>query len=431
MFEEKKKYLFLIFILYLTLLSGFFFEEDLISGASIDYTKILANKLSLFRSDFFYYFKNYGELDLRHSPIFQIFHIIFLNTFDNDIVFRIVNIHLNLLIVLIFYFCLKIKIKKNILILTSVIFIIPSFRSYSIWPDSFLCGFIFFILSVYFLLKFIETTKNRKRYYAYMNIFALSLSSYLSPNFAVFSIFYLYIFHDYFKISKSLIKIILLNCLLSLPAVFFLFIMGNNFLDLDASTWIKSQTTFSLSNLANKIILLPTIFVVYFIPFLIVDFNKTKIFYLSQIKKLKYYHYLIIILPMMMWKYLSYEEINGVLGGGGLFYNLLKFFNLFEFYLSIISSISIFIILLFILNSLKSTIFIICLMLSNPQLTIYMAYFDLILITCIFLFFDMGVFKIQDLFNKAKNAVIFFSYYLFIFILYILKENYYNFAENI
>ena len=117
--------------------------------------------------------------------------------------------------------------------------------------------------------------------------------------------------------------------------------------------------------------------------------------------------------------------------GGGLFYNLLKFFNLFEFYLSIISSISIFIILLFILNSLKSTIFIICLMLSNPQLTIYMAYFDLILITCIFLFFDMGVFKIQDLFNKAKNAVIFFSYYLFIFILYILKENYYNFAENI
>jgi len=83
------------------------------------------------------------------------------------------------------------------------------------------------------------------------------------------------------------------------------------------------------------------------------------------------------------------------------------------------------------LNSLKSTIFIICLMLSNPQLTIYMAYFDLILITCIFLFFDMGVFKIQDLFNKAKNAVIFFSYYLFIFILYILKENYYNFAENI
>ena len=427
----KNKYHIIVLALYLSLLLGLFLGEDLLGGAANDYNKILRNKLSIFKEDLFYYFKNYEELNLRHSPIFQIIHIFFLNTFNNDFIFRLISIHINLLILVFFYFSLRVRLKKNLIILTAVLFILPSFRSYSIWPDSFLFGFLFFIISIYLSQKFITCDENKKCYYAYLNILSLSIASYISPNFAVFSIFYFYIFFEYFKVSKNLLKIILLNCILSLPAFFYIFVMDNNFLDFDASTWVKSHTTLSLTNLINKIILLPTIFIIYFIPFLIVDFKLTKIFFFSKIKRLNYFHYLLILLPVICFNQLSYEEISNLLGGGGLFYNLLKSFNFSDFFLSIISSISILIILLFTVDNAKSKIFIFCLMLSNPQLTIYSVYFDLILVTCIFLFFDNNDLKFKDMFNKRNNALKFFSYYFFILLLYVFKDNYSNFIQNL
>ena len=168
--KQKKNYVIILF-LYLSLLLGLFLGEDFLAGASIDYTKILTNKLSIFREDLLYYFKNYGELNLRHSPIFQVIHVVFLNIFNDDRVFRFINVHVNLLIVLFFYFSLRFKLKKNSLILISVLFVLPSFRSYTIWPDSFLFGFLFFIIAIYLSQKFIECNKNKKYYYAYLNVF--------------------------------------------------------------------------------------------------------------------------------------------------------------------------------------------------------------------------------------------------------------------
>jgi len=434
MLVKKNRYFILIFILYLTLLLGLFMGEDLLQGAEIDYKNILANKLSIFRNDIIFYFKNYEELGLRHSPIFQIFHITFLNIYENDLFFRIVNIHLNLAIILIFYFSLNLKMRKNLqgnlLILVSILFLMPSFRSYSIWPDSFLSGFIFFMLSVFYLLKFIESDKSKKNYYAYLNIIFLSISSYISPNFATFSIFYFYIFYTYFKLSKDLLKIVLLNITLSLPAFFYLFIMDNNFINTEAQ-WVENLSTFSLHNLANKVIILPTIFIIYFIPFLVIYFNQSKQGLLLHLKKLNYYHYIVILLPFFLIKYFNYAEISKVLGGGGLFYNILKFYDLIEIKLAIISSISIFIILLFSANNLKNSIFIICLILSSPQLTIYNVYFDLILFIYLFLFFNNNLFETVKILRQTKYVKFFFIYYLFILNLYIFKNSFYNLITNI
>ena len=434
MLVKKNRYFILIFILYLTLLLGLFTGEDLLQGAEIDYTNILANKLSIFRNDIIFYFKNYEELGLRHSPIFQIFHITFLNIYENDLFFRIVNIHLNLAIILIFYFSLHLKMRKNLqgnlLILVSILFLMPSFRSYSIWPDSFLSGFIFFMLSVFYLLKFIESDKSKKNYYAYLNIIFLSISSYISPNCATFSIFYFYIFYTYFKFSKDLLKIVLLNITLSLPAFFYLFIMDNNFINTEAQ-WVENLSTFSLHNLANKVIILPTIFIIYFIPFLVIYFNQSKQGLLLHLKKLNYYHYIVILLPFFLIKYFNYAEISKVLGGGGLFYNILKFYDLIEIKLAIISSISIFIILLFSANNLKNSIFIICLILSSPQLTIYNVYFDLILFIYLFLFFNNNLFETVKILRQTKYVKFFFIYYFFILNLYIFKNSFYNLTQNI
>lgn len=425
----KNKYLLFVLLLYLSMFFGLFRGEDLLGAAEADY-KGIKELLNIFRSDFSYYFRNYTELELRHSPVFQIFHIIILNLFNYDIIFKIINIHLNLIIVIVFYFSLKIQIKnyikKNLIILSSIFFIMPSYRAYSIWPDSFLCGFLFFMLSVFFSLKFINCDDEKKNYFAYLNIISLAIASYVSPNFSVFSIFYLFVFYQYFSFSKNLLKIILINLILSLPAFFYIYIMENNFIDMDATKWIKTTTTFSITNLANKIIILPTIFIVYFVPFLIVNFEKIKSNFFLEIKKINFVYYILVISPLIMTNYFSFNEINSTLGGGGLFYNLLKFYDSHVIFLGIISSISILIILLLTNNNLKGKIFILCLILSNPQLTIYAVYFDLILFSCIFLFLNDGLLKIENLLNKIECIKVFFFYYFLILILHALKYQFYN-----
>ena len=428
--KKISNYYIWVFTLYLSLLFGLLIGEDLLGGALFDYEKHLV-KINLLRSDLVYYFLNYGELNFRHSPIFPVFHAIFLNVTNTDIFFRIANLHLNLLIILIFFLTLNLKFKKtskkNLLIISSIILIMPTFRSYSIWPDSFLCGFIFFMFSIYYIIKFIDCASKKKLYYAYLNIIFLCIASYVSPNFSTFSIFYLYIFYKYFNFSKSILKIISLNFIISLPMLFYIFILGNNFLDFDGSHWIKDQTTISLHNIANKIILLPTIFIIYFIPFFILKFSEIKKKFFLIVKNFNYIHYAIIASPIMLIKYFSYYEINMVLGGGGLIFTILQFFDNHLLILTLISSVSIFTIMLLLENNKKNIIFIFCLFLSAPQLTIYTVYFDLILFICIFLFMNEGLLKIDNLLNKNKNIILFFIYYLSIFSLYTVKRDFLTF----
>ena len=75
--------------------------------------------------------------------------------------------------------------------------------------------------------------------------------------------------------------------------------MDNN-LSVQEEQWVDGLDIFSLHNLANKIIILPTIFIIYFIPFLIIYFNQSKQGLLLYLKKLNYYHYIIILLPLFL-----------------------------------------------------------------------------------------------------------------------------------
>ena len=69
---------------------------------------------------------------------------------------RLIHLHLSIPLVIIFYKCLYLKFKnieKSYLILLSlVIFLSPTFRSLSIWPDSRLPGLLFFTITIYFFL---------------------------------------------------------------------------------------------------------------------------------------------------------------------------------------------------------------------------------------------------------------------------------------
>ena len=224
-----------VILIYFSLLLGFFLNEDSLGGALADYNSH-AHIAEKFKSNFLYTLLNYDNLGHRHSPIFYIVKSIFLNfgEFGQKILF----LHLFLLIPIFFYKCLKIiykKTSKDKLILISLLIILfPTFRSYSIWPDPHLLGTLFFIIAIYYYLKFNENINPFRN--SLFNTFFLSLSAYCSPNFGVFAIFFFINYFSKFKISKEILIISIFNIILSLPFFYYLFILEINFL-FNVSGW--------------------------------------------------------------------------------------------------------------------------------------------------------------------------------------------------
>jgi hypothetical protein len=439
--NNKYKSQFLIVFLYFFLIFGFNRGEDALGAAESDYFGIL-EVVKLISEKPLYYFLNYIELNLRHSPVFQFYRYFSYSIFHNDFYFRAINLHLNIFIIFIFYKSLKIVFNKtnkdNLIMLSSVIFILPSFRAYSIWPDSFVFGFIFFILSIYFYIKFKDSKSIRtKRRFALYNTISLVVASYISPNFGVFILLYIYSFLKEFKLNSYFLYLLFLNLLLSIPFFYYIFILENNFLDFDVSSWVEGQNTISLNNLANKIIIIPTILIIYFFPFLFLKFN----FFFTKLKKnIKTYpliHLFIIIFPFILLPLISYEIIKSPLGGGGFFYSFLYLFENHKYLLCIISSISIILISLFFyspdsnskyLNNNESYLFLIALLLSSPQLTIYMMYYELILFTSIILLFQKKM--ITEIIDDYKRIYFLIFYYAILLTLSLTKYKFLSTLEK-
>ena len=183
-------YLLLFLILYLSLIVGFFFDEDSTGGAFVDYQNQKGVTL-----DFAINFKdtlfNYDSYTTRHSPILIIFLSFLEKIKISDSFIRVIHLHMVLFLPLGFFLCLKEKFKfinnYYLSLLTGLIFLSPTFRSLSIWPDSRVLGLTVFVFSIYYYLKFSEDNRLQN---CLMNIFLCALSSYISPNFSVFSIFF-------------------------------------------------------------------------------------------------------------------------------------------------------------------------------------------------------------------------------------------------
>lgn len=254
-FSFKKNFFFiLLFFLYLTIIFGFLIGEDLNGGAKHDYLYAYKPIIDKFSSNFLDTFFKYDQYGQRHSPIFIIFLSFLSKIFKSDTVLRFIHLHLSLFLILFFFYSLKIKFKflnNNIAaIIASVIFISPTFRSLAIWPDSRLFGLMFFILSLIFFLKFMES-KKKPFYYCILNILFLSLSSYVSPNFSIFSIYFFYYFIKKFDYIKIFL-IIILNLLLAFPAFYYLFVLKIFFFLLEKHLVLKEAALLLISILLIK-----------------------------------------------------------------------------------------------------------------------------------------------------------------------------------
>ena len=403
----KKKIFIFILLLYFSLIAGFYYGEDSLGAAFTDYQalKYLNEK---FHNDFLFNLLNYNDFGHRQSPFLYILGSI---VFDfGELGRRIFFLHVYLLIPIYFYKCLKIKFrdvsKDNLKLLASIILLFPTFRSYSIWTDPHLLGILFFIIAIFYYLKF--TTNVRPFKNALLNTFFLALAAYSSPNFGVFVIYFYIQFSKKFPFSKKILIISLLNIILSLPFFLYLFYLNVNFI-FNNNIHDLSYNSFSLENLSNKIILIISIFLFYLFPFILTNLNKVKFDFSKLTFKFIFTSLIFLIIIYFFDFSLSYEYTNS---GGGFFYNLSNLLfknNILLFILSYFTYL--YLLEIFKLNSSNFILFL-CLIFSHPQLTLWQANFSPTILFLLVLLFK-GAINQNNLNLKTLNiSYLYFSIYL-------------------
>jgi hypothetical protein len=410
---KNTKYLFIFS--YLFLLFGFYIGEDLNGNSSEDYIGQFPIIIE-FSEDLKNSLLNYDNLDngnSRQSPIFFLILSIFYKFGFTEDSIRFICFNLSFSSIPIFYFCLKKKyplIKKSLIILlTILISFSPSFRSISIWPNAINLGLIFFLLSIFSFLNFVDSKNQTKKFYfALLNILFLAISSYISPNFSVFSIYFFFKFFNFYKQSKKILLIIIFNLFLATPAFFYLFYF-EQFFFFQNTVSPEVDNNLILNNLINKFSIIITIIFFYLLPFILLKVSECKIY-----KKLNVFEIIsYIVLVYLVIIFFNYpKEISG----GGIFFKLSNFLfeNNFLFYL--IFFLSIFYLYRTLNINLNNLILILCFFLSNPQFSIYHKYFD----PLIFIVFIL-LFKINDFEKYLKNIKFLLNLYIFYFIFIFLS----------
>lgn len=404
----------LSFLFYLTLITGFIFDENLNFGALLDWETADYNVINDLSLNFKETILNYDSYGHRHSPVYLIFLSLLKKIgFSPDLI-RFINLNISLLLILFFYKCLILKfdsVEKSLLFLLSLtIFFSPTFRSLAIWPSSRLIGLIFFVISIYEFLKFLKT---KKKIYVWKNIIFLILSSYISPNFSTFIIFFAY--HYWKNIDFKYLSLIFCFCLFcSIPAFYYLFYLDINFL-LGKTPGSGSSEIIGLSfNLSNKILLISSVIFFHFLPFLI-----DKKFLENTIYGKKKNSLLALILLIINIIFFNYT-INYT--GGGVFFQIsnIIFDNNVFFYL--MSFFSLIILIHLSSEDLSNFLIFFILIISNIQNTIYHKYYDpLVLI----LFFTLLNTSLNLKFFKNKLNIIYVFAFYGVFILMRVVKNYF------
>ena len=399
-------------LLILSIYIGFLFDENITQGPKIDFAHAL-KQVASFKENFKYTFLNYDKIEnvTRISPIFTSI-IYFINEFTNNTdLTRFILLNIILLNQIFFYKCLKISpIKFNLenkylLILSSSIYLSPSFRANAIWPESAMLGLLFFLISLYYFLKF---TKQYNIKYALLNVFFLALASYIRPSFCLFSIYFFLkffvILRDKNNSIKNLFIIIVLNIILSLPAFYYIFVLKVFFIESGGLS----------NNYFNKISIISTIVFFHLMSVLYLFYTNINF----NLKKDLILFLLILISLFFVIQNFNYDLS---LSGGGIVLHASNFIlnNNFIFYFFYIISVF-FILKIIFLDKFNNFFIILILILMTPQYHIFHKYYDPLLIILVMTIFN---FKKLHNFQKELNFIlIIYGFYISLNLLHLINN---------
>ena len=401
-FIKRNYHITTFILLYLSLLFGFYNNENTTFGPKIDFEFAL-KQVKLFDENFIYTFLNYDKIEspTRISPLFILVIFIFKKIFINIDVVRLILLNILILNQFLFYKCLKeifhkkFKIDKKILFLIScVILISPSFRSNIIWPESAMLGLLFFLFSLYFFLK---NLNKPSKFNIFFNIFFLAIASYFRPSFCVFSIFFFYKYLTNHITQKFIIQIILVNLLLAFPAVYYVFFLDINFIKFSAG-----DLNF---NIFNKISIISSIIFFHMLPLI---FYKKNFLYLKF--KSKDIILVVLLTFVAIFCALNFNYDLDRAGGGILLHVSKIIFNnniLFFF------SIPIFLYIIFkfaYYEKIQNSIIFLLLFILTPQYHIFHKYYDPLVLIIGFTILNLGIKK--DFFSNKINIFFLFGFYI-------------------
>ena len=98
--------------LYLTLILGFFFNENLSGGSISDFSEFWRMS-NLFAKDLISTIQDYSSTGHRQSPVFMIWQSLFVTLNISQTLYRLLNLHLSLLLIFFFYKVINLKFKKK------------------------------------------------------------------------------------------------------------------------------------------------------------------------------------------------------------------------------------------------------------------------------------------------------------------------------
>ena len=409
---KNKIIFFTFFILYLSLIFGFYFDENLNFGAQRDWIHTDLSPIIDLSNNFKETLLNYESYGHRHSPVYLIFLSLFKKIGVPIDVIRFLHLNLSILLIYIFFKCLSLKFKgidKTILLILSFsIFLSPTFRSLAIWPSTRIPGLIFFLLSIY---EFIKYQQNKSNINLWKNIIYLIISSYISPNFSLFIVYFLY---HYFKNHKlSYLILICFSCLvLSLPALYYLFYLDINFLTAGTPGLDENNPIGLNFNFSNKILIISSIILFHCLPFLI---NKNLL-----IKLLNFFKENIIVILALLSLNIIFFDYSMRYTGGGIFFQISNYLanNNLIFYFFCFLSIGL--IWYFSKKNYNNLLIFIILIASNIQNTIYHKYYDPLLMILLFTLINTELSKV--FFGKKINVIYPYIFYLIFIFMRIIKN---------
>ena len=418
-FLDKNYYL-IFFLSYLTIIVGFYFNEDSLGGAKHDYIYHL-KFVSLFKeNNFIDGLKMFGgpNYEVRNSPFFYIIYAFFDNYFSLETL-RKFNTIISLFIAIAFFKCLKIRFKneKNLILslISCFIFLSPTVRSLSVWPYPLLWGILFFIISLFYYLLFLESKETKKEIkYAILTSLFIILAAYIHPPLAVFNLFYLFNFYKHLK-NSNFFLIILINILFIIPAVIFLIENGIFFLKTSGAD-VGIGTTL---NFFNKIIIISTIILYFIVPILNPLKLTKEIIYNLNFKKI----ILFILITILFSFFFNYKFT--IIHGGGFVHKFSHMIFGNDIFLFVVFFISIICFYILFNNKINNYIIYLLIILSNIQYTIYNKYYDILIVILFFIISDIDLKR--RFFKEGKTLFFFYFIYLFYYLITVFKNDIYKF----
>ena len=397
-YKDKIIFVLSIFLLFLS----FYFNEDGTGGGArgdfeVTYGFILALQENLLADP--------KDWTLVHTPLHFFILSFVTRLISNTDILRLFFCIFSLSLPLLFFSSLLISktenvLRSNVLILSTIILFIPSFRYTSIWANNLITSLFFFILSIYFFKKWEENKKNFIDKNSLFQIIFLVLATYTRQYFAVFFLYFLFKYYLIFDF-KEFIKIFLLCVLSSLPVLYYTYL----FPELLTGQHISLQAInyFLLGNLSIMSI---TIF-----PIIMINMIYGKIESKKTILPISVSFFTILILS------LNFEPVSWRGGGVNFMISQKLFSNHIYFYFT--SFITLFSFIYIIIEKKENFIILMILTFMFFSMQVYQRYYEPMFFI---IFFTLIKTNLIDIFLKKFSASLYLLLYFVVYYILTMSD---------